>query len=459
MTYEELKEMDQRDAICKVMSRSEIDDKLTRNFPLFADIIIFGNEYWKSNELIVDFINEYLDPKSENDLSKFFTEIVYRIASDPCLDDTTMRKQIHVNYRLMYKSYLRMFSHPDSLNDWAEQKATFLWYEFILAKKRIDKFRAIVKRLEPEKLSTISKQVQDVYSLTDNEIIYLQYFCSQTKLDDLDASLNTFLYIWSNEKFTGKTTVSEYICSFLNGEEEKNAEDHKSDLATEMQMGRFDMPSAITSRCTLLDEAGFKDMSKTYDKLKSMVTSNSCNIEYKYKNSKRPKRCYRNYIMSSNHDPIYFVKDDDERRMLAIHFTKTKKMAFDDLERMWYEFVLQCNYDKDQLSEIYHTIIKPNSQKGESADVKIELYDVFSDERIWKCSELSYFSVTNVMMFPEVIHLKLPRKLIKEVIIKLYGEPDVNQRFYKSKRNKELATVELENIKQVFSDNNFALPF
>lgn len=67
-------------------------------------------------------------------------------------------------------------------------------------------------------------------------------------------------------------------------------------------------------------------------------------------------------------------------------------------------------------------------------DENLDLVDIFSRERINNCTVNSYFSVSNVMGIKEVVEKKLPRKIVKGILIKLYGEPDKFQRFYKSRR-------------------------
>jgi hypothetical protein len=435
MNYEQLKVLDRDDAISMVIPKGEkINTQIRQLFPHNPEVIIFG-DYWKTNDLIADFINKYVKPENEQKICEFLQDIAYSISSDRVLSNNEARKNVNIDYSIIFDQYNRMLRrNPDTLFDWAEAKATFIWFEYILFKRREAQFIQIVKEQDNEKLSEISSQIKKIYNFSDLEMIYLKYFCSQSKIDGLDASLNTFIYLWSKEKFTGKTTVSEYICSFLNGENRKNCESHKSELKRELQIERFDIPNAISSRCTLLDEAGFHDMTKTYDKLKSMITSNSCSIEYKYKNSKRTKKCYRNYIMSSNNDPIWFVKDESERRILSIHFNKPEQTSFEELEKLWYKFVLECNYSVKKLEAIYHEIIMPNSQDGDVKYIMTELKDILSIEKIGACTSTGYFSVSNIMTFSEIILQKLPRNIVKDVLIKLYGQPDASQRFYKLKR-------------------------
>lgn len=437
MTYDELKEVDRLDAVRMVLPEGAIIKDGTLNvFPYYPDIIIFGDEYCETNEGIARFIAEFVHPVDEKDVSRFFQEIARRIVSDPILDDVDTRKNVHVNYRLLYNQHYSLFKKPDALSEWAEMRGVYFWHEYIIQSKRAEQFKRIIKKQDDDELFKISYKIKMVYGFNDREITHLQYFCSQAKLNDLDSSLNVALYNWSKKKKTGKSTVSEYICSFLNGETTKNANKYKSDLTTEMQMGRFDIPFATISRCVLLDEAGFKDMSKTYNKFKSMITTNSCNIEYKYKSSKRPKRCYRNYILNSNDDPIYFIKDEDERRILPIHFAKPEKLSFEELEKLWYKFVLECNYDEKRLTEIYENIIEPNPQAGESKLIIEELKDILTEDRINGITSKSYFSVSNVMTISEITQQKndINRKLVKEALTQLYGMPDASQRFHKVNR-------------------------
>lgn len=435
MNYEELKKIDRYDAIKMVIPKdTKIDTRLDNSFPDEPEVIIFGG-YYKQTESVAQFITEFVNPKKEEDIRLFLEDIAFSISEDRTLDSAELRKNVYTSYSIMYDQYNRMVRrNPDALSDWASSRATYIWFEYILMKRREQQFIKIIKSQDNDALNEITAKIKKIYNFTDIEIIYLKYFCSQAKLSDLDASLNTFLYLWSKEKKTGKTTVSEYICSFLNGETSKHCESHKSELSREMQMGRFDIPNAISSRCTLLDEAGFHDMTKTYDKLKSMITSNSCSIEYKYQSSKRTKKCYRNYIMSSNNDPVWFVKDESERRILSIHFKRPTQTSWDELERIWYQFVLECNYSAEKLEAIYNEIIMPNAQAGDVHYLMTELKDIISFDRINNLNTYSYFSVSNVMLMPEIQAQKVPRNIIKDVLVRLYGQPDGSQRFYKKNR-------------------------
>lgn len=62
---------------------------------------------------------------------------------------------------------------------------------------------------------------------------------------------------------------------------QEEMQNRKSKLSTELQFNKFDRPKAIYNRCTMMNDGGFHDMTKSYDVFKQSITSNSCEIEYK----------------------------------------------------------------------------------------------------------------------------------------------------------------------------------
>ena len=455
MNYDELKSLSRDEAIKLVLPEGyKLKAKEAHQFPDDPVVIVFGGKYWEDNDTIADFIREYVQPKSEQDVSWALKDITRSILRDPQLYENDFRKNMNRDYQLIFEQYAPLIKSPDKMIDWAESKGTFLWHEYILTKRRHEQFLKIKKDQNDAAMMKISNRIKKIYNFTEKEMIYLQYFCSQTKCDDLDPSNNTLLFCWSKAKRTGKTTVASYIVSFLNGEERRNESPHKSKLKTEMQLDRFDIPKGVSSRCVLMDEGGFHSMKKTYEDFKSIITSDSCEIEYKYKNSKRTKKCHRNLIFTSNPPPELLVQDEDERRILSVHFNKSfEKVSFDDLEKIWHEFVLECNLSAERLTKIYDEIIMPNSQVGEIRNVMLELKDILTKSKMESVNNgKSYFSTSNVMLLQEVINLKLDRQTVKTVLIKMYGEPDSNQRF--NKINREIIG-EISDIE----DNSDDLPF
>ena len=123
--------------------------------------------------------------------------------------------------------------------------------------------------------------------------------------------------------------------------------------------------------------------------------------------------------------------DEKERRILPIHFKKPESMEFPDIKEMWYKFVLECNFSIRRMQEIYDNIIQPNSQVGDTSNIMMEFRDIFTKEKINGLDiNCSYFNVSQAMKLPEIVaNKKITRRLVKDVLISLYGLPDKNQRF------------------------------
>jgi len=90
---------------------------------------------------------------------------------------------------------------------------------------------------------------------------------------------------------------------------------------------------------------------------------------------------------------------------------------------------------QDEFIANVYKLFNISTTSNKVLDENLELLDIFSKEKIDSCSSTGYFSVSNVIKLQEVIEKKIPRKTVKEILIKLYGEPDMSQRFYKSRRD------------------------
>jgi len=446
MTYEQLDDLTQIEAVKMVVGDIEIDSEVLEQVPHSSFNIIFGGKYWESDELISEFIELYVKPNSESDLARFFRYLCLKINRDPKLYKSDSLKLMNIDYQLLYNQYRGLFRTPELLNDWAKNRAVFVWFDQILPEKRRIQFQKILKQQDDEALEAATSELREVYRFTEMEVLVLQYFCSQTKLEDFDTSLNIMLYTWSKEKGTGKSTVTAYVTSFLNGEEKRNEAPHESKLGIEMQYGRFDIPKAISSRCTMLDEGGHFDMTKSYNVFKSMVTGKYCEVEYKHKSGSIPKRCNRNYAATSNVDPKNFIKDEEERRLGVIHMkVPKKKLTKNEMDVLWRNFVLECNLPEEKLTSIYWDIFAKNPQAGEIKDVMSDLSYVLTRTRIDAiCGNKPFFVLTNIMSFPEIRDQKTSREVVKQVVTGLYGEPDSRQRYFRLNRKASDDEIDFE---------------
>ena len=443
MTYEELKKIDREEAIKIVTGNTDVKRSDFSDFPDRPDVIVFGGGYCDSEREIVKFIEKYIEPKNEFQVQDFLGDISLRITRDRILSDKDALKKTLVRYQQLYRMYDSLFASPTKRIDWSTAYGTYMWYNYIVKERREAQFKNIVKEHDQSALDEISKKIKRVYKFSDREILYLQYFCSQAKRDDLDPSLNTILYLWSKAQMTGKSTVSAYLTSFLNGESTKNPDDHMSTLEKEMQKNRFDIPNAVLSRCTALDEGNSQIMIENYEKFKQMITMNSCSVEFKHKSGFRSMRCFRNYIANSNIDPIYVIQGETERRLIPVHFKLPEHVEWDELEKMWKNFVLECNFSNVKLESIYREVIRPNAQIGDISNEMMELMEVLTEYRMTTIGTSSTFALIHVMSIDEVkYNKKLTREIVEQVLIRMYGEPDKSRRFYKSNRKPNLGDKE-----------------
>lgn len=228
------------------------------------------------------------------------------------------------------------------LADEAEVIADIAWNGVIC--KRITQERANALFSAPDKIKyrQAANKLRSVYGFSEVDIDKFRYFVCEVRHEGHDPSKNKSLYLWSDEKQTGKTTVGKCIVTIMNGDTLQNAHKYESTLATELQFNDHDLPKAAIYECVLLDEAAPKDTSKSYNGFKSKLTNNGCTYNPKHKRIINLK-CKRFYCFTSNDAPNRFVKDAEERRLIAIEFKSlTNKVSEADVYRMWLDFCVNC---------------------------------------------------------------------------------------------------------------------
>src|SRR5690554_2040273 len=160
-----------------------------------------------------------------------------------------------------------------------------------------------------EKYVEISKRIKSIWHFSDVEIDAFRYFVCQTRHEGHSPSLNKNLYLWSEKKQTGKTSLARAIASVINGETSlTDSGKFESTFNKEMQINAHDLPLAVQYNCVILDEAMPKDSSKSYGRLKSMLTSNTCFYNQKYGRI-IPMKAKRFYIFTSNENINTFIQD------------------------------------------------------------------------------------------------------------------------------------------------------
>ena len=226
----------------------------------------------------------------------------------------------------------------------AERISEVAWYGELAELRLKEKTDKIFKmKPDKEKYKLASEKLQKVWGFSDVEIDAFRYFICQSRAEKHNPSLNKSLYLFSGKKKTGKTTVARAIASVLNGETSLiDATKYESSFNQELQIGSHDLPMAAQYNCVILDEAMPKDSRKSYGRVKSMMTSNSCTYNQKYGRIITVE-AKRYYIYTSNDDISEFVQDSSERRFIQINMEREpKKISFEKIYDYWKEFAQNC---------------------------------------------------------------------------------------------------------------------
>lgn len=421
--------MDRIEAIKQVTGYDEtqLTDTILSAFPKSPDVILFGD--------LKGDLYEYLkgkDVKSINEIKGILQELPHMIVGDPILCDDVARKKCHYIYRdVLYRQYARILSSYKGLTEFVSGESIRLWFEYFLPDIRSKNLPNIKKEQNNVLLHNATVKLREVYDLTDMDVLYLQYFCSHCKVD-VDSSRNICLWIWSEAQDTGKTTIAQYITAFLNGENDRNMDEFNSKIGMEMQTkSRFDIPKATINTCTMLDEIDEDDMKRYYSRFKNTITQKGCDVEYKFVSGLFPKKANFKYITTSNYSPEFAIQDKTERRIVTIKWKIPKKiLTFEEIKRVWHEFVLECNFSKEKLNEIYSAYIKTNPQVSDVLHRNIELDDYLSYHKLQTITDSQgYFTVTRVLSIQELSSQRISRQMITDVLVNRFGEPDKKRRW------------------------------
>ena len=238
---------------------------------------------------------------------------------------------------------------PDILDKFAENTATAVWTRFFAPKIRAAKIAAAFS-VRPDRaiFNAAAATIRDVYDLTAAEIEKLQFFACQVKEgEEFPKSLRRMLYLWGTTKKTGKTTTAEIIAAILNGDDRRGESIYTTTLSREMQIDNYAVPLITTCRCCIMDEAMYKDMTKTYNRFKAMMTTTDGTARLPYGQT----FCWHglpNYIATSNDGLQTFIKDYGDRRFLSVHFNHApRQMDEESLTQLWRDFITHAEKPKD----------------------------------------------------------------------------------------------------------------
>ena len=363
--------------------------------------------------------------ESSNDLKNEIIKIMKEATVDPINHDRDLQRLFPPIYNFCV--FATNTDRRGKLTAEAERIAELAWYGELAEKRLKEKTDRIFNvKPDPEKYKKASEKLKEVWGFSDIEIDAFRYFICQSRAENHNPSLNKSLYLFSGKKKTGKTTVARAIASVLNGDEKlADATKYESSFNRELQIGAHDLPMAAQYNCVILDEAMPKDSRKTYGRVKSMMTSNSCTYNQKYgKIITVPAKRY--YIYTSNDDISEFVQDSSERRFIQINMERVpRQISFEKIYDYWKEFAQHCE-PEENWQEWYDSF---------EDVVGIERKDIsgFKDELLSNGAILQAIKNTTnytitLKFFSDLMIVGKPtrdeRKFLKKALEEVIGEPN-----------------------------------
>lgn len=203
-------------------------------------------------------------------------------------------------------------------------------------------------------------EIKNLYSFTDKDIMYFTHWITNVKrtILDLNIELPQILCFTSVKQFVGKSMLAETISKVIN----------KRVITTDLikLSARFQPPTLTTEAVLWIDE--LKKLDRTIsDNIKTLITSNTIDIESKGKNGFKQYKKLASFIMSINYDPTnIFFEDESQRRIAVIQFKGfTEKKTREELETLikniWDNSPIEYVIDPYKIAEMTLSETKENT--------------------------------------------------------------------------------------------------
>ena len=309
-----------------------------------------------------------------------------------------------------------------------------------------------------DKYFIAKNELTRIYRYSEADLEAWRYFVCQARRDDADPALNRAIYLWSEEKMTGKTTVARIVAGILNGFaswDEVRRGVYLSDIPCELQFGGFDRPKATRYACVVMDEAfAGKSTAKYYGKFKTALTSDTANVNIKF-GSAVDIPCTRNYIFTSNNDIASVVADESERRLFEIHAQRPIELDYEKLYEVWLDFIVNAPDEEDTAKWYRDTMPQVKGEVGVTKDDiksafvspeflrEIEIYENGGDLAVSQqlasgkqTSSVNRYQVSYPKFFTDFIaksyDVRKNANIIKDAVVALFGDPcrSRNRRYY-----------------------------
>ena len=327
----------------------------------------------KEGGTLVTFLQEFeFDGREE--IEKKIREFLRVVYSDPYMRKKHLDEQNPIAAALFCRCR-RIIEDQSRFDKYPNVTSGEIWHGGF-SRKRLQERTAAMFDIQPDpkKFEAACERIKDVYGLEDADIKKLHFFIEQVKASEkFPNSLRRMLYIWGQEKKTGKTTSATMLVSLLNGDnDEKNIARYSTTLSNEMQIKAFAVPKVAECNVCMMDECFYADMGKTYSDFKRYMTSSGGRARLPF-GQEFEWVGFPNYVATSN-DPLkVFIKDWGDRRYLSINFKEKPKtqMDFPEIKALWSEFVLNSERTKEW-QEWANEIAEIAEEQGERQEASDE---------------------------------------------------------------------------------------
>jgi hypothetical protein len=251
---------------------------------------------------------------------------------------------------------------------------------------RLQELQDFSKSPNLELFDRAMNELKTLYAFTDKDIMYITHWITNVKrtILDMDIELPQILCFTSNKQFIGKSLLAATMAKVIN----------KRIITTDLikLSARF-QPLTLTTEAVLwIDE--LKKIDKTIsDNIKTLITSETIDFEYKGKNGYKQFKKLASIIMSINYDPgNIFYEDETQRRIAIIQFNGyTEKKTREELETLimniWDNSPVEYSIEPDVIAELTFNETKENS-----------ILENFACDRVLKLfMKNEYLSVSEIM--------------------------------------------------------------
>jgi hypothetical protein len=229
-------------------------------------------------------------------------------------------------------------------------------------------------------------ELQTLYSFTEKDIMYITHWITNVKRTILNKNITLpqILCFTSHKQSIGKSELARAIAKVL------NKRITTSDL---IKLSARFLPIELTTESVIwIDE--LKKIDKTIsDNIKTLITTDTMDYEFKGKDNRKQYRKLASLIMSINYDPSnIFYEDEKQRRIGIIHFTGyTEKKTREELESLikniWENSPIEYIIEPDIVLETTLNETKENS-----------ILEHFACERIYKLFTMNkYITTTEII--------------------------------------------------------------